>query len=109
MFVFALALSLASGSAYADPPLQLTLKDHHMVPDHLTVPAGVRFHLRVANQDDTVDEFESYDLKVEKIVVAGGTISVTAGPLHPGTYKLFDDYHPDTAVATLTVADSATH
>jgi len=24
------------------------------------------------------------------------------GPLKPGTYKFFDEYHPDTAVGTLT-------
>jgi len=28
-----------------------------------------------------------------------------AGPLKPGTYKFFDDYHPDTAVGTLTVVE----
>jgi hypothetical protein len=33
---------------------------------------------------------------VEKIVMGGGKISMFAGPLRPGTYGFFDDYHPDT-------------
>jgi hypothetical protein len=98
----AVALATAPAVARADAPVQVMFKAHRMVPDHLTVPAGVRFRLQVVNQDSTVDELESYDLKLEKIVVAGGTATVNAGPLHPGTYKLFDDYHPDTANGVIT-------
>jgi hypothetical protein len=82
----------------------LTLKNHHFTPDHVVAPADTRFKIRVTNNDDTVDEFESYDMKFEKIVVTGGTITVNAGPLHPGTYKFFDDYHPDSATGIVTVA-----
>ncbi len=99
--VLALLLTMA-GAARAEAPLRFVLKDHKLSPPTLDVPAGSRFRLEVVNQDDSVDEFESYDLKVEKIVVAGGTVSVMAGPLHPGTYKVFDDYHPDTAHAAVT-------
>ena len=59
----------------------------------------------MTNEDDTPAEFESSDLRVEKIVVPGGTIAVTAGPLKPGTYVFFDDYHPDDAKGMLTVAE----
>jgi Cupredoxin-like domain len=34
-------------------------------------------------------------------VVGGGKISVFVGPLKPGTYAFFDDYHPDTAKGTM--------
>lgn len=88
--------------ARAQEPVHLIVKDHHFVPDHIDVPAGQRFLISLTNQDDTTDEFESYDLKFEKIVVPGGTITVHAGPLHPGTYKFFDDYHPDQATGTVT-------
>ncbi|CAP54592.1 putative exported protein [Gluconacetobacter diazotrophicus PA1 5] len=91
--------------AAAQDPYRLVLKDHHFTPDHLDVPAGQRFLITLSNQDDTVDEFESYDMKFEKIVVQGGTITVHAGPLHPGTYKFFDDYHPDSAVGTVTAQE----
>ncbi len=89
--------------ARAVDPVQLTLQNHRFQPDHVTVPAGERFRIELTNHDDTVDEFESYDMKFEKIVVPGGRVTVYAGPLHPGTYKFFDDYHPDTATGTITV------
>jgi len=69
------------------------------------VPAGERFRIEVENQDPTPAEFESNDLRIEKIVVPGGRIAVMAGPLKPGTYKFFDDYHPDEAKGTLTAVE----
>jgi plastocyanin len=79
----------------------LTLKDHKFTPDTVTVAAGQRLRIEVINSDATVEEFESYDLKLEKIVVGGGKITLNAGPLKPGRYKFFGDYHPDQAVGTL--------
>lgn len=84
----------ATAQAAEPPKLVVTLQDHRFTPDHLTVPAGQRFLIELTNRDGAVAEFESYDMKFEKIVVAGGTVTVHAGPLHPGTYKFFDDYHP---------------
>lgn len=83
--------------------LSITLKDHRFTPAHLTVPAGQRFLIELINRDSMVAEFESYDMKFEKIVVASGTVTVHAGPLKPGTYKFFDDYHPETT-GTVTAA-----
>jgi cupredoxin-like protein len=37
--------------------------------------------------------------------VPGGKITVMAGPLKPGTYRFFDDYHPDTATGTITAVE----
>ncbi len=92
----------AAGVARAEEPavFALTLKDHHFSPAQITVPTGQRFRIQLENQDASNSEFESYDMKFEKIVVAGGKVTVWAGPLHPGTYKFFDDYHPDEAVGT---------
>jgi hypothetical protein len=98
----ALVATFASQHAAAADPVQLVLVNHRFQPDHITVAAGERFRIELTNQDDTTDEFESYDMKFEKIVVSGGHIGVFAGPLHPGTYKFFDDYHPDTATGTIT-------
>ncbi len=95
----------ALASADAPPPVKLIVKDHHFSPNQVTVPAGQRFRIELTNQDDTTDEFESYDMKFEKIVVSGGTIAVFAGPLHPGTYKFFDDYHPDQANGTIVATE----
>lgn len=100
--LIALIAGAAPQRAGAADPVQLLLAHHRFQPDHLTVAAGQRFPIELTNQDETTDEFESYDMKFEKIVVSGGHIRVFAGPLHPGTYKFFDDYHPDTATGTIT-------
>jgi hypothetical protein len=99
----AMCVLLPAGmAALAADPVRLTIKDHRFAPSELSVPAGERFRIEVENKDATPAEFESSDLRVEKIVVPGGKIAVTVGPLKPGIYKFFDDYHPDTATGTMT-------
>jgi hypothetical protein len=65
--------------ARAADPVQLILANHRFEPDNLTVPAGERFRIELTNQDDTTDEFESYDMKFEKIVVSGGISRFSPG------------------------------
>ncbi len=96
------AAFLAAPSAKADTPLQLTIKDHKFSPDHLVVPTGEKFILLVTNADPTGEEFESSQLRREKLVGPGATIKVHLGPLKPGTYKFVGDFHEDTAKGTLT-------
>jgi heme/copper-type cytochrome/quinol oxidase subunit 2 len=98
-------MALAPTPAPAADAIVLTLKDHRFAPAEASVPAGERFRIEVENQDTTPAEFESSDLRVEKIVVPGGKITLMAGPLKPGTYKFFDDYHPDTATGTITAIE----
>lgn len=95
----ALALILATGGhAHAgDDPPTLEFRDHRFVPDRIEVPAGVKFRLNVKNSDATADEFESSDLNREKLVPPGQTVTVFLGPLDPGTYRFFGDFHQDTA------------
>jgi hypothetical protein len=95
-------LLVAATAARAADAVTLTIKDHQFAPSQVSVPAGERFRIEVENQDATPAEFESADLRVEKIVVPGGKIVVMVGPLKPGNYKFFDDYHPDTATGTMT-------
>jgi heme/copper-type cytochrome/quinol oxidase subunit 2 len=99
------ALPTAPTLLLAADPIVLTIKDHQFTPSEVSVPAGERLRIEVENQDPTPAEFESSDLRVEKIVVPGGRIIVMAGPLKPGTYKFFDDYHPDTAKGTMTAVE----
>jgi hypothetical protein len=40
-------------------------------------------------------EFESKDLKQEKVLAAGAKSSVVINALKPGTYVFFDEYHQD--------------
>jgi hypothetical protein len=89
---------LAGGApAHAEDAIQLEFRQHRFVPDRVTVPANVKFRVTVKNNDDTADEFESIDLNREKLVPPGQTITVFLGPLSPGEYKFFGDFHQDTA------------
>lgn len=102
--VWLCALAGLSTLAAAAEPITLVIKNQHFAPTEVTVPAGQRFRIEVQNQDAAPAEFESSDLHLEKIVVPGGRISVMAGPLKPGSYKFFDDYHPD-ATGTITAVE----
>ncbi|AUO26339.1 MULTISPECIES: cupredoxin domain-containing protein [Pseudomonas] len=98
----ALLLLALPVAAQADQLVTLVIQNHTFSPSTFEVPAGERFRIQLTSHDESVDEFESYDMKFEKIIVPGNTITVFAGPLHPGTYTFFDDYHPDQAKGTVT-------
>ncbi len=96
-----LALAIGAPSARAEEPLQLEFRGHRFIPNRLEVPTGTKFRLIVKNSDDTAEEFESTELNREKLVPPGQSIVVFLGPLEPGEYKIFGDFHKDTAQGTL--------
>jgi high-affinity iron transporter len=97
-----LAALLAGGApARADELPTLVFHTHRFEPARIEVPAHVKFQLKVKNTDDTADEFESTELNREKLVAPGQTITVFLGPLDPGEYKFFGDFHQDTAQGVL--------
>ncbi len=106
LLVTVLATAATMQAAHADETYKLTLKDHKFTPAELTIPANERFIIEVENQDATPAEFESFDMKVEKFVIAGGKITLRMRALKAGTYKFFDDYHPDLATGTITVTEA---
>ncbi|HUB50151.1 MAG TPA: cupredoxin domain-containing protein [Acetobacteraceae bacterium] len=89
------------GPARADELPTLVFQNHRFIPDRIEVPANKKFTLHVKNTDNTADEFESNDLNREKLVTPGQTITVFLGPLSPGTYHFFGDFHQDTAQGVL--------
>ena len=92
-----LALVVGAPAARADDGFQIEFRQHRFVPDRIEVPAHVKFRLLVKNTDATADEFESSQLNREKLVPPGQTVIVFLGPLEPGEYKFFGDFHQDTA------------
>lgn len=89
-------ISLTATQAADTPSFSIVIKDHRFVPGELAVPAGTRVELVIENRDPAPAEFESTDLRREKVVVGNGKISVWVGPLPAGTYVFFDDFHPAT-------------
>src|SRR5271163_4514125 len=88
-----LVLAAAAPALADDPVVTITLKDHQFQPSEVPVPAGVKVQLLVKNEQQVTAEFESHSLHREKIVTAGGQITVPVGPLNPGSYEFFDDFH----------------
>src|ERR1035441_2035918 len=74
----------------------ILIKDHQFNPLQLTVPAGQKLKITVDNQDPSAEEFESFDLDREQVVEGNKKITVFIGPLKPGTYKYWGDYHQNT-------------
>ena len=96
-----LALVVGAPAARADEPVQLEFRQHRFVPARIEVPAHIKFRLLVKNGDDTAEEFESTELNREKVVPPGQTVTIFLGPLEPGEYKIFGDFHQDTAQGLL--------
>jgi len=86
------------------PVFTITIKDHQFSPKELIVPANEKVKLIIENQDSTAEEFESYDLNREKIVTGNGKITIFIGPLKPGEYKYFGEFHEDTAQGIIIAA-----
>jgi len=104
LFLGAALAALLAGPALAeDATVKVVLKDHRFVPQESSAPAGKPVVIVVTNQDATPAEFESKTLRVEKVIPAGGTVSVRVRALEPGRYRFFDDYHEDTAEGFLNV------
>jgi plastocyanin len=97
-----LGLLLDAGIATAqDAEARLVIREHKFEPAELKVPAGKKIKLVIENQDATAEEFESYELNREKVVPAKGKVTVFVGPLKPGRYPFFGDFHKDSAKGVL--------
>lgn len=93
-------LSLAPGFAQAQDYV-LTIKDHKFTPSEIKVPANQRVILTVINDDPTPEEFESNELKVEKVIPGKSKATVRVGPLKPGRYPFIGEFNEATAKGVL--------
>ena len=100
-------LLIPSFSFAAKSTFTITIKDHQFSPKELVIPANEKVKLIIENLDPTAEEFESYDLNREKIVTGNGEIILFIGPLKPGEYKYFGEFHEDTAQGII-IADIMT-
>lgn len=98
MIILFLLFLVSATPAFAQQAsgIAMVIRDHQFVPGEVAVPAGVKVKVVVRNEQATPAEFESTSLHREKIVAPGAAISVYIGPLDPGRYEFFDDFHPAT-------------
>jgi plastocyanin len=96
-WVVAVFAVIAKAPAFAnDPSFAIALMNNQFVPSEIRIPAGVKVKLVVRNGNSGAAEFESTQFHREKVVAPGQTITVFVGPLAPGVYEFFDDFHPQT-------------
>jgi hypothetical protein len=94
-------LGVQPGARAETPEYALVLENHRFVPAELTVPAGKRVKLVIENRDPIPEEFDSYDLRREKVIAGNSKGEVWVGPLDPGSYTFMGEYHAETAKGRL--------
>lgn len=97
---FSALLAFAPSGGQAQD-LTITIKNHRFQPAELKVPANKRVTLTVVNDDATPEEFESHEMKVEKVIPGKSKGVVRFGPLKPGRYPFVGEFHEDTAKGTV--------
>ena len=84
-----------------DPTFEITLKDHRFSPAEISVPSNTKVKLVVKNDDATAAEFESRKLNREKVIAGKSQATIFVGPLKPGEYDFYDEYHEKSATGKL--------
>lgn len=83
--------------------IDIVIKNHQFEPNYIEVPTNQKIKLNISNLDDMLEEFESIDLKREKIIPPGKSVTIVLAPLKEGEYNFFGDFHQDTAKGILKV------
>jgi heme/copper-type cytochrome/quinol oxidase subunit 2 len=96
-----LYFAVASPVTYGNDEYQLVIRDHRFEPAEISIPADKRVKLIVDNQDETVEEFESKALRVEKLIPGKTNATIWVGPLKAGKYTFVGEFHEDTAQGVL--------
>ena len=95
LLLLAAALVIAT-PAVADAPILLVLQNHKFTPNVIRVKANQPAMITLVNKDATAEEFDSADLKVEKVVAGNQSGNIRIRALKPGTYKFMGEYHAAT-------------
>ncbi|GHE60207.1 hypothetical protein GCM10019059_19660 [Camelimonas fluminis] len=99
----AMGLAPAAGPAHAadEPTFRIEFRDGVITPLRLEVPAKTRFRLELVNRGASAAEFESLELRKEKVLAPGVETVMVIRTLDPGEYSFFDDFHPGSPPAVL--------
>ena len=92
----------ASPGAEELPSFLIIVKDGHFTPTRLDVPADRKIKLLLRNDGSGPEEFESTDLRIEKVLAPGASSFVVIHKLKPGTYRFVGEFHPATAECWIT-------
>jgi hypothetical protein len=93
--VLAAAAMMSSTAVRADdPPLfRIEIKDGVISPKQTEVPANKDFKLEVVNTGSVPAEFESKQLRQEKVLAPGKSVTITIRGIDAGEYQFVDEFH----------------
>ncbi len=103
IWIFLVTAFCTAKAADSEVEYDIHIKNHLFIPDTIEVPEGKKVILKVHNDDDTIEEFESIELKREKIVLGHSQIKIILAPLQSGEYKFFGEFHQETAQGKIIV------
>jgi hypothetical protein len=95
--VLLFAVPALNAPVWADAPITLTLQNHKFTPSVIKVKANQPAMITMTNKDATAEEFDSSDLKIEKVVAGNQSGNIRIRALKPGTYHFMGEYHDKTA------------
>lgn len=102
--LFLPCIAMLPALAYgAKPTFEVEIINHLFIPSVIEIPKGTKVKLVIHNRDSTPEEFESYELNREKVVMGGSKITVFIGPLEAGVYPFFGEFNPKTAQGKVVV------
>lgn len=96
-----LVIAVAPARAEDLPTFKVEMKDGVITPLRIEVPADKPFKIELHNTGTTPAEFESIELRKEKVVAPGAVSFVVIKRVSPGEYKFFDDFHPTAPQVTV--------
>jgi hypothetical protein len=103
LIIFCIILSSCKKDEFFD--INLIIRNHKFEPEIIYAPSMKKIKLHITNMDDTIEEFESIDLKREKIIPSKSTVTVILAPLKKGEYKFFGEFHEDSAQGKIIIGN----
>jgi heme/copper-type cytochrome/quinol oxidase subunit 2 len=93
--LLAATTGLAPARAEEEKTFRIEFRDGVITPLRVEVPADTRIRLELVNTGTTPAEFESIELRKEKVIAPGAETVMVIRRLDPGEYQFFDDFHLD--------------
>ena len=98
----ALLMAVPLGAfAAGEPEFSLVIEKNRFTPDRIEVPAGQKVKLQIDNRDSSAEEFESVEMKIEKVIPPRSKATIYVGPLKAGEYPFIGEFHEKTAFGVL--------
>ena len=81
--------------------ISISVKDNKFQPAETEVPANTAVVIKIKNLDPKPMEFESKELRFEKIIPGGGEAIINVRAQKPGRYEFFDEFREETTRGAL--------